>query len=287
MYVLKCPHCDLRLTFHKKEDQLRCHLCDFTRELGQQCPHCHQSGTLEFKGFGTEHVERSLHAVFPEVRTLRMDKDTTRTKNSHEELFKQFRAHKADVLIGTQMIAKGFHFASVTLVGVLNTDAALSIPDFRAPEHLFQLITQVAGRAGRAELPGEVILQTFLPDHPALNLAASQDYEAFFQREIEERKTFGYPPFCHLIKIVCSSLDPLLAEKAAQTLYRQILEHLPSIAQLLPVIPSGHAKVQDKYRFQFIIKCLKISDITNTLEELQPPKEVDLKIDVDPTSIFI
>src|SRR5205085_8142455 len=138
------------------------------------CPSCQSINTLEFRGFGTEHVERSLHALFPEIRTLRMDRDTTRKKESHEEIFKQFKSHKADVLIGTQMIAKGLHFPSVTLVGVLHIDGSLSVPDFRASEYTFQLLTQVAGRSGRGELPGEVIIQTHLPEQETILLAADQ-----------------------------------------------------------------------------------------------------------------
>ncbi len=286
-HILKCPHCDLALTFHKQADHLRCHLCDFKREIGRECPECRGNSTLEFKGFGTEHVERSLHAVFPEVRTLRMDRDTTKQKNSHEELFKQFRAHKADVLIGTQMIAKGFHFPSVTLVGILNADATLTIPDFRAPEQLFQLITQVAGRSGRSELPGEVILQTFLPEHPTLHLAASQDYEAFFSSQIQERREFGYPPFCHLIKLLFSSTNPQEALSAAEKAHAHILkEGLPPGAHLLPVSPAGHPKIKDFYRFQFVIKCLKIRELHTSLGGVDAPRGVSVNIDVDPVSIF-
>lgn len=286
-HILKCPHCDLSLTFHKNSNHLQCHLCDFQRPTPRVCPNCQCPESLQFKGFGTEHVERSLHAIFPEVRTLRMDRDTTRTKNSHEDLFKQFRAHKADVLIGTQMIAKGFHFPSVTLVGVLNADATLSIPDFRASEQVFQLLTQVAGRAGRSELPGEVFIQTFLPEHPTLRLASLQDYEAFYQAEIEERRLFGYPPFCHLVKLLFSAPDASLAEKSALDAHAFLRAHLPSPIQVLPVGPAGHPKIKDQYRFQFLIKSPKIKDLISTLSHLKTtiPK-VDIKIDIDPLSTF-
>ncbi len=279
-HVIKCPHCDLALTFHKQESFLQCHLCNFKRPSPRQCPNCQTTETLQFKGFGTEHVERSLHAIFPEVRTLRMDKDTTTKKNSHEEMFKQFRAHKADVLIGTQMIAKGFHFPSVTLVGVLNADSGLHIPDFRSSEQVFQLITQVAGRAGRAELPGEVILQTFLPEHPTLKLAAKQDYAPFYREELEERRKFGYPPFCHLVKILFTDPDETKARQNAESAYQKIKSlHLP--IELLPVMPAGHAKVKDLFRFQFVIKTMKVSQISPHLGDLP-----GAKIYVDPESIF-
>jgi primosomal protein N' (replication factor Y) len=274
-HVIKCPHCDLSLTFHRDANFLKCHLCDFTIAPPRSCPNCQCNETLQFKGFGTEHVERTLHALFPEIRTLRMDRDTTQKKNSHEELFKQFRAHKADVLIGTQMIAKGFHFPSVTLVGVLNTDASLNIPDFRAAEHVFQLLTQVAGRAGRAELPGEVILQTFMPDHPVLHLAAKQDYLTFYESQIEDRRIFHYPPFCHLVKLLFSDPDPEKALALAQAAHAQFAPHA------LPVAPSGHAKVKDLYRFQFLLKTPKVASLADTLAQIP-----HAKIDVDPISTF-
>jgi primosomal protein N' (replication factor Y) len=283
--TVKCPHCDLGLTYHREANHLRCHLCHFQRPAPRQCPACGSSDTLQFKGFGTEHAERALHAVFPEIRTLRMDRDTTQKKDSHETIFKQFRSHKADVLIGTQMIAKGFHFPSVTLVGVLNADAPLSIPDFRAAESVFQLLTQVAGRSGRSDLPGEVILQTFLPDHPILKLAASQDYEAFYQTELEERRLFGFPPFVHLIKCLFQSTDPQLAEQAAIQIHAHLSQTLPPFAQALPPGPSGHPKIKDIYRFQFLIKTSKIDPLIPLLQALSSPS-VQIKIDIDPLSTF-
>lgn len=279
--VIKCPHCDLGLTFHKSENLLRCHLCDFKREIPRECPECKATETLQFRGFGTEHVERSLHALLPGVRTLRMDRDTTGGKCSHEDMYKQFRAHKADVLIGTQMIAKGFHFPAVTLVGVLNADAALSIPDFRSAETVFQLITQVAGRAGRSELSGEVILQTFLPDHPVLKLASKQDYDAFYAKELEERRLFSFPPYCHLIKITCSGENAAIVEAEAAKLHAQVKAHLPPNTELLPVLAAGHAKVKDQYRFQFILKAAKIGPLQSLLQSL-----ANCKVDVDSLHTF-
>jgi primosomal protein N' (replication factor Y) len=281
--IAKCPHCDLSLTYHREANKLKCHLCDFTRETLRSCSSCGAADSLQFKGFGTEHVERSLHAVFPEIRTLRMDRDTTQKKNSHEDIFKQFRAHKADVLIGTQMIAKGFHFPAATLVGVLNIDSSLNIPDFRAPENVFQLLIQVAGRAGRSQLPGEVILQTFLPEHPVIRLAAAQDYDAFYKAEIEERKMFGYPPFCHLVKVLFSASDPEEARAAAEEARAQLISQVPSSVQILPTAPAGHPKIKDVYRFQFIIKTLKINNIKNPLSHLQ---NIGAKLDIDTTSTF-
>lgn len=278
---IKCPHCDLALTFHKAKNFLQCHLCNYQSLAPRHCPHCQATETMQFKGFGTEHVERSLHAIFPEIRTLRMDRDTTTKKNSHEEMFKQFRSQRADVLIGTQMIAKGFHFPSVTLVGILNTDATLNIPDFRSPEHVFQLITQVAGRSGRAELPGEVIIQTFLPDHPILKLAQTQDYELYYQKEIQERKQFLYPPFCHFIKLLFTDPNEEKAKALAESAYQKLKTQNLPILEILPVMPAGHAKVKDLFRFQFVIKTAKVSQISSYLKDLP-----GAKIDVDPISVY-
>jgi primosomal protein N' (replication factor Y) (superfamily II helicase) len=283
--VVKCPHCDLGLTFHKDANHLRCHLCDFRRIAPRECEGCGSSDTLQFKGFGTEHAERALHAIFPSIRTLRMDRDTTQRKDSHEEIFKQFRAHKADVLIGTQMIAKGFHFPSVTLVGVLNADAPLSIPDFRSGESVFQLLTQVAGRSGRSDLPGAVILQTFLPDHLVLKLAAAQDYDAFYKGEIEERRLFGFPPFTHLIKCLFVSPDPKIAEENAKEAHAYLAKSLPPFAQALTPGPCGHPKIKDHYRFQFLIKTTKIDPLIQILQSI-PQTSAQIKIDIDPLSTF-
>jgi len=283
--AVKCPHCDLGLTFHRASNLLCCHLCDFHQEPRRKCPKCGSFDPLEFKGFGIEHAERALHAIFPDIRTLRMDRDTTSRKDSHEEIFKQFRSHKADVLIGTQMIAKGFHFPSVTLVGILNADAPLNIPDFRSSENIFQILTQVAGRSGRSELEGEVILQTFLPDHPVLKLAAAQDYEAFFLKEIEERRLFNFPPFTHLIKCAFFSKEAKTAEETANSVQHTLTQKAPSFAQILPVTAAGHPKVKDLYRFQFLIKTSKVDPIVALLQEIEKPK-TQMKIDVDPLSTF-
>lgn len=288
-YIAKCPHCDLSLTYHKEVNLLRCHLCDYQMQLLRECPSCRGRSQMEFRGFGTEHVEKSLRALFPQTRTLRMDRDTTREKNSHEVMFKQFRAHKADVLIGTQMIAKGFHFPSVTLVGILNADAALQIPDFRSSESLFQLIAQASGRAGRSDLKGEVILQTFLPEHPLLHLAASQNYSAFYEREIEERKQFSFPPFCRLIKILFSGPDENETKTAAAAFREALLKSAPPDVEILPVLPSGHPKIKERYRFQFLTKTKAILPLADRIESLRqqfPHRKIHMLIDIDPTATF-
>ena len=175
-YVFKCKHCDITLTYHKKDNILSCHLCGYKSHIFRHCPECQSSEYIKYKGFGTEHIQSALKAIFPEIKTLRIDRDTTTQKHSHEILFKLFKSGKASVLIGTQMIVKGLHFPSVTLVGILNTDSALNIPDFRSSESVFQLVTQACGRAGRATLKGEVIIQTYIPENETIKLASKQDY---------------------------------------------------------------------------------------------------------------
>ncbi|MBS3903710.1 MAG: primosomal protein N' [Simkania sp.] len=286
----QCPHCDIALTYHRKDSRLACHLCAY--ELSpppSTCSFCGSTEHLKYQGVGTEQVERTLHAIFPEIRTLRLDADTTKHKGSHEKLFKQFRAGKADVLIGTQMIAKGLHFPSVTLVGVLNADAALNIPDFRSSERVFQLLTQVAGRSGRGALPGIVIIQTWLPEHPIIRLAAEQDYLSFYHEEIEGRKLFTYPPFNRLVKVMANGLKEFDVQKTLEALRSKLLERLPSVYELQPVIPCGHPRIKDRYRFQFLIKGPSCSPVTKILiEEVQKSISSDIRllIDSDPISTF-
>ncbi|MDX8430388.1 MAG: primosomal protein N' [Candidatus Algichlamydia australiensis] len=286
---IKCPHCELSLTFHKKENLLTCHLCDYTlNPPPRKCPKC-AAETLNYRGAGTEQVERTLKAIFPEIRTLRMDADTTRHKGSHDELFKQFRSGKADVLIGTQMIAKGLHFPAVTLVGVLNSDGAMNIPDFRSSENLFQLVTQVAGRSGRSLLEGEVIIQSRMPTHPLIQLAAKDDYENFYTQEIEERKLFHYPPFTQIARLIFSGLKDGATMSFAKDARDILLKLLPPTYEILPVVPCGYAKIRDRYRFQFLIKGPKkgftlSNALINLQTKLKTPKETRYTIDIDPQS---
>jgi primosomal protein N' (replication factor Y) len=219
-----------------------------------------------------------------------MDRDTTQKKNSHEKMFKQFRAHKADVLIGTQMIAKGFHFPSATLVGILNADSALQIPDFRSSESVFQLIAQASGRSGRSDLKGEVILQTFLPQHPLLHLAAEQNYAAFYEREIEERRQFSFPPFCRLAKVLFSGLDENETLEAITHFRKALVSAALPDTEILPALPAGHPKIKDRYRFQFLIKTRSIPPLSDCLATLRlgalTNRKIYILIDIDPTSTF-
>lgn len=284
---LSCPHCDLTLTYHLGSEILACHLCDYRISPPRICPHCQSESSLKFKGAGTEMVERALHALLPEVRTLRLDADTTRHKGSHEKIFKQFRAGKADVLIGTQMIAKGLHLPMVTLVGVIGIDGSLSVPDFRAGEYAFQMLMQISGRSGRGALKGQVIVQTQLIDHPVIQWAAAHDYDAFFAEEYKTRQLFDFPPFTHLVKLTFAGSDAQSCENAAKTLREKLIEGLPKSVEIHPVIPCGYAKIKGLHRFQCLIKSRAVSLLLEPLARLtRETAQYKLSIDVDPLTTY-
>lgn len=289
-YTIKCPHCDQTLTFHKKEAHLLCHLCGYEMNpIPTICEKCHKPDTFKYQGPGTEHVERAIHAIFKNVRTLRMDADTTRKKGSHEDYFKQFKSQKADILIGTQMIAKGLHFPQVTLVGILNADSSLNVPDFRSSEQVFQLITQVSGRSGRGDLPGEVVIQTLSKEHPIIQFASQENYKDFYQLEIESRELFCFPPFTNLVKIQVTGDSEKQAFEAIKKAKDLLISKLPSHFTITAIVPSGIAKIQDRFRFQFLIKgrpILSASLMLLELQELKWEKGVHMLIDVDPLSTF-
>ncbi|OGN62193.1 MAG: primosomal protein N' [Chlamydiae bacterium RIFCSPHIGHO2_12_FULL_27_8] len=287
-YIFKCQHCDVSLTFHKTENELFCHQCNFKRTFFKNCPNCSNHEFLKFKGHGTELVEKALNAIFKNIKTLRIDRDTTSKKHSHDELFQAFKTGKADVLIGTQMVVKGLHFPSVTLVGILNTDSALSIPDFRSYENVFQLITQVAGRAGR-EIDGEVILQTFMPENDLIKLSKEQDYISFYEKEIENRKLFNYPPFTQMVKITFSSKEENSAKNEAISFKNKLIKFLQKNIIIHPVSPCGRSKIKDYFKFQFLIrgKILPIIDaINNAKKEYKLSSKISMLVDVDPINTY-
>lgn len=287
---IKCPHCDATLTFHLGDKSAACHLCGFVTPPPKSCPSCKAADVIKYQGVGTEKIQAMLHGIFPGIRTIRVDADSTRHKGSLEKLLTEFRSGKADVLIGTQMVAKGLHFPQVTLVGVINADASLNIPDFRAQETVFQLITQVAGRAGRGQLPGEVVIQTAVSEHSTIQQAAKQDYEAFYSDEIAVRKTFSFPPFCRLVKFQFSGKEEAKVRDHAEAFRSKLAEHLPATYCSHPLVPSGHAKVKDLFRFQFFIRGPHVAAIMQALQEvdaLHPlPSSINRYIDVDPSSTF-
>lgn len=289
-FVFKCGRCDIAYAYHKKEKFLSCHLCGSRISVIKSCPRCQSNEFINYKGFGTEHIESSLHCLFPNIRTIRIDRDTTSAKDSHETLFKQFRAGKADVLIGTQMIVKGLHYPLVTLVGILNSDGALNIPDFRSSERVFQLITQACGRSGRDALQGEVIIQSFMPKNDTIGFARAQDYTGFYEHEIKNRKLFDYPPFCQMIKLVFSSADEEKAKNCASEFRSAIINNLSNNYKIHPVLPSGKVKIKDIYRYQFLIRgkniLLAVKTIQKTKKEFKLPSGVFFFIDVDPIDTY-
>lgn len=287
---IDCPHCASPLTFHRSKEELLCHLCSYRSPPMKSCPTC-QSPTMKFRGIGTEQVERALHALFPDARVLRIDADTTKEKGQHAELFKQFATGKADILIGTQMVAKGLHFPHVTLVGVLNADQQLHIPDFRSSELTFQQLIQVAGRSGRGSLPGEVLLQTHQIDSPVIAQALKGDFDAFYHEEIKSRELFHYPPYTKAAKLLFRGPSESLTLQFAKEMRDLIISRLPSSATIYPVSPCGHAKVQDQFRFQFLI----FQDTHTPLQRLVQEgildrhlqnKSIRVRIDIDPLSTY-
>lgn len=285
---VRCQHCDVSLTFHYNSNQLNCHLCGFeVSPPPTRCPGCNSPNPMKFRGVGTEQIERALHAIFPDIRTLRIDADTTKHKGSQQKLLRDFGSGKADVLIGTQMIAKGLHFPEVTLVGVINSDASLNIPDFRASETVFQLITQVAGRAGRGAICGEVIIQTMMPDNDTIKVASRQDYNAFYSQEIEVRRLFGYPPFTQMAKVSFSGTDQKLTQQTAEAVHNRVKRQLPGDYELHAVVAGGYAKVKDKYRFQFLIRGPAVYPMSRALSQpFTLPKDVRMSVDINPSSTF-
>ncbi|MDP1834603.1 MAG: primosomal protein N' [Chlamydiales bacterium] len=288
--VVECPRCDVALTFHKDEKHLCCHLCGHNVcPPPSECPKCHRP-TMKFRGIGTQQVEKALHAIFPEIRSIRVDADTTKHKGSHQKLLREFGTGKADVLIGTQMIAKGLHFPQVTLVGIMNSDGALNIPDFRASETVFQLITQVSGRSGRGAMAGEVIIQTMIPENRTIQLASRQDFETFFSEEMEVRKMFEYPPYTQMAKVLFTGPSEKIVVTEAQNYREQLVQRLSPSFEVYPVLPAGHAKIKDQFRQQFLVRGPKGTALSKALEDLkktyQVHRDIKVLVDINPLSTY-
>ena len=284
-HVCGCPECSVSLTFHRKEEKLICHMCGYQRVAPKKCPEC-KDPAIRFAGFGTEKVEEVLGKVFPSARIARVDTDTMSRKGALRKTLGDFKAVKLDILVGTQMIAKGLHFPNVTLVGILNADIGLHIPDFRSGERTFQLLTQVAGRAGRGEMEGEVLIQTFTPHSPSVQFARHHDYEGFSDQELEFRKSFSYPPFSHCIILTCRSKNSSLAEFTLQTLHKRLLKKLPDYILLGEPLPSPLSKAAGQFRFQLMLRSESPRSMSQYIKsiivDLAIPDEVYLAIDVDP-----
>jgi len=253
-YTVKCKNCDISLTYHKTENKLKCHYCGYEEKLVTICPEC-KSTKIRYFGTGTQKLEQEINKIFPQATTIRMDIDTVTKKNSHEEILNTFKNEGIDILIGTQMVVKGHHFPNVTLVGVIAADSSLNIDDYRANERTFQLLTQVAGRAGRENLEGKVIIQTYNPENFAIQCAKEQKYEKFSDTEIALRKQLKYPPFCDIILIGFNSL----VEKEIIEVSNKVYEYLKSNLDgqdfiVLRPMPSPIDKIQNKFRWRIIIK---------------------------------
>lgn len=251
--VIQCPSCDISLTYHQTNQTLRCHYCGYAESLPTECPFCDSLHIRHF-GIGTQRVEEELYRHFPHLRVIRMDVDTTRRKGAHQRLLSEFAEGKADVLLGTQMIAKGLDFPKVTLVGVITADTILHLPDFRSAERTFQLLMQVSGRAGRHDQPGNVVIQTYHSDHYSIQLAAQYKIAAFYRQESLLRKKHGYPPFCGLFHMMLTHPDREQLFQLGQRIAVQLKANLPSQSQLLGPVPAVIPRIKNRYRLQMIIK---------------------------------
>jgi primosomal protein N' (replication factor Y) (superfamily II helicase) len=294
---LNCQFCDVTMTFHKGQDSYKCHLCGHTLPAAVSCPEC-KSKKIQNFGFGTEKIEAMLKSMFPDARLARIDQDSTSKKGSVLRLLKSIRNRTVDIIVGTQMLAKGHDFPSITLVGVICADLSLSLPDFRASERTFQLLAQVAGRAGRGQEPGRVIMQTYNPEHFAIEAARCQDYIDFFNHEAPFRKALMYPPFTRMIQLKISGKDE---KKVAQTVervadvLRQLLSGAPEIkesVQILGPIEASIHRISSRFRWQILIKSssfIHVSRLVNAMRlhpDIRAVKQVTIAIDVDPYSLM-
>lgn len=267
--VIKCKRCDISMTYHKDENKLKCHYCGLEESVPNKCPNC-GSKELKYSGAGTQKLEEEVHKLFPTASTIRMDIDTVTKKHSHEDILTKFKEDKIDILIGTQMIVKGHDFPKVTLVGVISADNALNIGDYRASEITFQVLTQVAGRAGRGEQNGKVIIQTYNPDHYAIECAKEQDFKKFYQIESKIRKTLKYPPFCDIIVLDFSSLNKHEIQRDTKKLHQYLKNRIINEkfgVLLYSPLPCPVEKINDRYRWRIIIKCIYDEKMNKLLKE--------------------
>lgn len=271
--TIKCDRCDVSMTYHSFDHTLRCHYCGAVRPMPDSCPAC-GSSYIRPMGVGTQKVEEALKKMFPGVGVIRMDVDTTTEKNAHFKLVDQFRAGQAQILLGTQMIAKGLDFPQVTLVGAVMADLTLDFPDYRAPERTFQLLVQVAGRAGRGEKPGEVVIQTYKPDHYAIAGAAAQDYRAFFTQEFDRRKSDLYPPFTLMVRFLCEDRSPENARKTAEKIRNRVIGEFGKTPLWRRVFfiradDAPIARIQDQFRAHVLLKLLNHPDTDRLIARFQ------------------
>ena len=278
-YTFKCPNCDITLTYHKSSNTLRCHYCGYGEKVYKKCPECKEE-SLSNLGVGTQKIEEELSKLFPNSRILRMDYDTTSRKGMHEEMIEEFKDHKYDILLGTQMVAKGLDFSLVTLVGVINADTSLNIPDFRSSENTFSLLSQVAGRSGRSEKTGEVIIQTFNPDHYAIDLVKTHNYLGFYEKEMNIRRMLKYPPYYYLCNIRVSGKDADYIYTESLKIKRSLDRNIPNDIVLGPS-NSSVFRVNNIFRYNIIIKYKKDDNLYEILNKIIEHYKTNSKIKVD------
>ena len=290
-YTVKCKNCNISMTYHSFEKKLKCHYCGYEENLVTICPEC-GSKKIRYFGTGTQKLEDEIHKQFPNATTIRMDVDTVTKKNSHEEILNKFKNDNIDILIGTQMVVKGHHFPKVTLVGVIAADSSLNMDDYRANEKTFQILVQVAGRAGRENLPGKVVIQSYNPENFSIQTAKKQNYQEFYETEITLRKQLKYPPFCDIIVIGFNSLKEEKIIETSQKVYDLLKEKVPENYIISKPAPSPIDKIQNRYRWRIIIKGnmdRNLNEILNkclaTIYE-KNDKSVNISIDVNPNNMI-
>ncbi|WP_031534366.1 MULTISPECIES: primosomal protein N' [unclassified Bacillus (in: firmicutes)] len=287
-YVVKCPNCDISLTYHRFQNQMKCHYCGYETYTPTTCPEC-SSEHIRYFGTGTQKVEEELAKILPEARVIRMDVDTTSRKGAHEKLLQKFQDGEADILLGTQMIAKGLDFPRITLVGVLSADTMLHLPDFRSSEKTFQLLTQVSGRAGRHELKGEVIFQTYTPEHYSIELASEQDYDRFYETEMMIRRQHAYPPYYFLTMITISHEELMKVVGVSEKITQIVRNRLSPQTVILGPVASPIARIKNKYRYQCLIKYKQEPNLEEVLKSILDHYQTEIStnglqisIDVNP-----
>ncbi|MDP3980581.1 MAG: primosomal protein N', partial [Chlamydiota bacterium] len=286
---ISCEHCDMALTYHRTQNLLMCHLCGITKKMLTQCPNC-QHANFKQLGVGTQRIESLLRKILPQIKIERMDTDSTTHKDAHYNILKMFRDGHTQVLVGTQMIAKGLDFPNVTLVGVISADIAMSLPDFRMGEYIFQLLTQVAGRSGRGEKGGEVFVQTFTPMHPVIRAAAAHDYLSFYEAEIQYRRELNYPPFYCFVVVLFEGRSQSSVKDQAQDFARALAQK--AVGNLVRVVgphPAPLERIKENYRWQIIASAKTRLALHGLIRlawnEVEKKSSVKITVDVDPMSM--
>jgi primosomal protein N' (replication factor Y) len=290
-FVMQCPNCSVSLIYHRKADKVMCHLCGHTDKGPQRCPNTDcRAPEIKMSGMGTEKVEKAIQDTFPQARVQRMDSDVMTRKSLYREILGAFRVGKIDILIGTQMIAKGLHFPNVTLVGIIYADMALHLPDFRAGERTFQLLVQVAGRAGRGDVEGEVFVQSFTPFYPAIQHARHHDFLGFYEQEMEIREQLSYPPVTRMVCLTFRGRNETKVAFYAGALAKELRKQIGKEVFLGEPSPAPLAKIQHYYRYHLMLRTPQILKLTETLAKVlpatKPPEDVTVSVDVDPLSLL-